>query len=99
MAWYGGSTNRTKQQFFEQARPCKLDTMTWAHLVEPLSERFWRRYGANAMELLAAIKLDESQVELLIESAEYTRCEIEYAAKYEMILSWKIFYVDDQKFP
>ena len=61
MAWYGESTNRTKQQFFEQARAIKLDTLTWENSAEPLSERFWRRYGANAMELLAAIKLDESK--------------------------------------
>jgi alpha-glycerophosphate oxidase/glycerol-3-phosphate dehydrogenase len=91
MTWYGESTNRTKQQFFEQARAIKLDTMTWANSAEPLSERFWRRYGANAMELLAAIQLDESQAELLIESAEYTRCEIEYAAKYEMITELEDF--------
>jgi len=61
MAWYGESTNRTKQQFFEQARAIKLDTLTWENSAEPLSERFWRRYGANAMELLAVIKLDESK--------------------------------------
>jgi glycerol-3-phosphate dehydrogenase len=91
MTWYGEPTNRTKQQFFEQARVIKLDTMTWANSAEPLSERFWRRYGANAMELLAAIHLDESQAELLIESAEYTRCEIEYAAKYEMITELEDF--------
>ncbi len=91
MAWYGESTNRTKQQFFEQARAIKLDTLTWENSAEPLSERFWRRYGANAMELLAAIKLDESQAELLIECAEYTRCEIEYAAKYEMITKLEDF--------
>jgi len=91
MTWYGEPTNRTKQQFFEQARAIKLDTMTWANSAEPLSERFWRRYGANAMELLAAIQLDESQAELLIESAEYTRCEIEYAAKYEMITKLEDF--------
>ena len=91
MAWYGESTNRTKQQFFEQASAIKLDTLTWENSAEPLSERFWRRYGANAMELLAAIKLDESQAELLIECAEYTRCEIEYAAKYEMITKLEDF--------
>ena len=91
MTWYGEPTNRTKQQFFEQARAIKLDTMTWANSAEPLSERFWRRSGANAMELLAAIQLDESQAELLIESAEYTRCEIEYAAKYEMITKLEDF--------
>ena len=51
MAWYGESTNRTKQQFFERASAIKLDTLTWENSAEPLSERFWRRYRANAMEL------------------------------------------------
>ena len=91
MAWYGESTNRTKEQFLTAARGINLDAMTWANSAEPLSERFWRRYGANAMELLAAIEHDESQAELLIECAEYTRCEIEYAAKYEMITKLEDF--------
>ena len=58
--------------FLKRARAIKLDAMTWENSAEPLSERFWRRYGANAMELLDAIKLDESQAELLIESAQNT---------------------------
>jgi len=91
IAWYGESTNRTKEQFLTAARGINLDAMTWANSAEPLSERFWRRYGANAMELLAAIEHDESQADLLIESAEYTRCEIEYAARYEMITKLEDF--------
>ena len=90
-AWYGEPTHQAKEQFLTEARAINLDAMTWTNSAEPLSERFWRRYGADAMELLAAIKLDERQAELLIESAEYTRCEIEYAAKYEMITKFEDF--------
>jgi glycerol-3-phosphate dehydrogenase len=89
--WYGEPTGGIKEQFLAEARAINLDAMTWKKSAEPLSERFWRRYGANAIELVAKIKHDKKQAELLIESAEYTRCEIEYAAKYEMITKLEDF--------
>jgi len=61
--------------------------MTWPAASEPLSERLWRRYGVNAIDLLSKIENDNTQAELLIENAEYTRCEIEYAAANEMIIN------------
>jgi len=89
--WYGEPSNVIKEQFFAQARAINLDAMTWENSAEPLSVRFWRRYGANAISLVAKIKQDKSQAELLIENAEYTRCEIEYAAKHEMITKLEDF--------
>ena len=65
--------------------------MTGEKSAEPLSERFWRRYGSNAFDLLSTIKHDKAQAELLIEHAEYTVCEIEYAAKHEMITKLEDF--------
>jgi alpha-glycerophosphate oxidase/glycerol-3-phosphate dehydrogenase len=56
-----------------------------------LSERFWRRYGESAFGLLERIREDESCVALLIENAEYTRCEIELAARREMIVTLEDF--------
>jgi alpha-glycerophosphate oxidase/glycerol-3-phosphate dehydrogenase len=58
---------------------------------EPLSERFWRRYGESAFGLLERIREDESQVELLLKNAEYTRGEIELAARREMIVKLEDF--------
>ena len=68
-----------------------LDSMTHASSSEPLSERFWRRYGETAFGLLERIREDESQVELLIEKAEYTRGEIELAARREMVVKLEDF--------
>jgi glycerol-3-phosphate dehydrogenase len=50
-----------------------------------LSSRLWRRYGARAFELLESIRVDRRMADLLIENAEYLRCEIESAARHEMV--------------
>ena len=47
--------------------------------------------GASAFGLLERIREDESCAALLIESAEYTRCEIELAARREMIVKLEDF--------
>ncbi len=83
--WYGEPPRSLRREFMHQARLMDLDAMTDPSSPEPLSERFWRRYGARSFELLERIREDVSTVDLLIENAEYTRCEIELAARLEMI--------------
>ena len=68
-----------------------LDELTNPSSSEPLSVRFWRRYGANAIGLLENIRNDPKEAELLIENAEYTKCEIEQAAQREMITKLEDF--------
>lgn len=89
--WYGEPNELIKKEFFHQAKLMNLDTHTWEKASEPLSERLWRRYGGNAMGLLENIREDTDQSRLLIENAEYIRCEIEYAAKHEMIVTLEDF--------
>ena len=89
--WYGEPGKDLRDEFMIQARRMKLDDMTDPSSSEPLSERFWRRYGESAFGLLERIREDESQVELLIENAEYTRGEIELAARREMIVRLEDF--------
>ncbi len=89
--WYGEPSNSVKQEFLHQARLMDLDGMTDPSSSEPLTERLWRRYGANAMELLEAIRQDPDSAQLLIENAEYLRCEIEQAARREMITKLEDF--------
>jgi alpha-glycerophosphate oxidase/glycerol-3-phosphate dehydrogenase len=74
-----------------QAQLMDLDALTDASSSEPLSERFWRRYGESAFGLLERIREDESCARLLIRKAEYTRCEIELAARREMIVKLEDF--------
>jgi alpha-glycerophosphate oxidase/glycerol-3-phosphate dehydrogenase len=58
---------------------------------EQLSKRLWRRYGANAIGMLEDIHRDPMQAELLIENTEFIRCEIERAARHEMITKLEDF--------
>ena len=60
--------------------------MTSPRSSELLSTRLWRRYGAQAIGLLEDIRADPTMGEVLIEGAEYLRCEIRLAARCEMIV-------------
>jgi len=89
--WYGEPGTELRDEFMLQAKLMDLDALTDPSSSEPLSERFWRRYGESAFGLLERIREDESCAELLIENAEYTRCEIELAARREMIIKLEDF--------
>ena len=83
--WYGEPHEQTKQEFMHQAQLMGLDNLTPASSSEHLTKRLWRRYGSNAIEMLEAIRAEPASAGLLIENAEYLRCEIEQAARREMI--------------
>ena len=89
--WYGEPDVTLRQEFMLQAQLMDLDALTSDSSSEPLSQRFWRRYGESAFVLLERIREDESRAELLIENAEYTRGEIELAARREMIIKLEDF--------
>lgn len=89
--WYGEPPAEQREEFMLQARLMNLDSLTAPDSSEPLSERFWRRYGNAAFSLLERIREDVSCASVLIESAEYTRCEIELAARREMIVKLEDF--------
>ena len=90
-SWYGEPGQDLRKEFMLQAQLMDLDQLTDESSSEPLSERFWRRYGESAFGLLERIRADESSARLLIENAEYTRCEIELAARREMIVKLEDF--------
>jgi len=83
--WYGEAPDIVRDEFYHQAELMGLDNMTSSTSSEPLSQRLWRRYGRNAIDMLERIREDSKQGELLIENAEYIRAEIELAARREMI--------------
>jgi len=89
--WYGEPQGAVRERFRQQAAQLGLDSMTDPGSSEPLSERFWRRYGEAAFQLLDRIREDRSSVELLIRHAEYTRCEIELTARREMVVRLEDF--------
>ncbi|MEO0437446.1 MAG: glycerol-3-phosphate dehydrogenase/oxidase [Pseudomonadota bacterium] len=89
--WYGEPPATVRARFMEQAAQLGLDSLTDPSSSEPLSVRFWRRYGEAAFQLLDRIREDRGSGELLIEHAEYTRCEIELTAKREMVVRMEDF--------
>ena len=84
--WYGEPPAETHREFLHQARLMNLDQLTSEKSSEPLTTRLWRRYGAEALGLLEDIRADPSMADVLIENAEYLRCEIAQAARHEMIV-------------
>lgn len=83
--WYGEDDDSVKDKFYHQARLMNLDDYTVDGSSEPLTQRLWRRYGGNAIELLEDIRQDPRQAERLMKDAEYLRCEIEHTARFEMV--------------
>jgi glycerol-3-phosphate dehydrogenase len=84
--WYGEPPDGARREFWHQARLMNLDGMTSPRSSEMLTPRLWRRYGAQAFGLLEDIRRDPTMAEVLIEGAEYLRCEIALAARHEMIV-------------
>jgi glycerol-3-phosphate dehydrogenase len=85
-SWYGEPPEETRLEFLHQAKLLGLDALTSPKSSEPLTTRLWRRYGAEAFVLLEDIRIDPRMADVLIEGAEYLRCEIALAARREMIV-------------
>jgi alpha-glycerophosphate oxidase/glycerol-3-phosphate dehydrogenase len=83
--WYGEDSVEIRKEFYHQAKLMNLDAYTVEGSSELLTDRLWRRYGGNALELLEDIRRNPVQAERLMKKAEYLRCEVEYTAKQEMI--------------
>ena len=89
--WYGEPAEAVRDEYFHQARLMELDALTSANASEKLSTRLWRRYGAEALLLLEAIRRDPRQAEVIIETSEYIRCELDEAARREMVVKLEDF--------
>ncbi len=89
--WYGEHPKEVREEFLHQANLLGLDDLTSPNASEKLTKRLWRRYGAHSFALLESIRMDPSKAEILIEGSEYIRCEIEQAARREMITKLEDF--------
>lgn len=83
--WYGEPHPSVREEYMHQARLMNLDSYTAAESIETLSTRLWRRYDQQAFELLATIREDRRQAEVLIKGTDYIRCEIRLARHQEMV--------------
>lgn len=84
--WFGEPHQSIREEYFHQARLMGLDEMTSPRASEKLSTRLWRRYGAVALSMLDSIRTDPRMAEVIIETSEYLRCELDEAARREMIV-------------
>ncbi|ADJ29546.1 glycerol-3-phosphate dehydrogenase/oxidase [Nitrosococcus watsonii] len=85
-ACFGEPPEAVKRAFLQQAESIGLDSYASPDTTEKLTCRLWRRYGSEAIRLLATIQADPKQAEVLIKGAEYRRCELQLAAQNEMIV-------------
>lgn len=89
--WYGEPDDSVKREFLHRAELMEFDKLTPESSSEKLTQRFWRRYGRNAINMLESIRENPRMGELLIENSEYLRVEIEHAAKREMVTKLEDF--------
>ena len=89
--WYGEPHPSVREEYLQQAKLMNLDGYTAPDAIEKLSDRLWRRYDRQAFELLADIREDPRQAEILIKGTDYIRCEIRLAKQQEMITKLEDF--------
>ncbi|MGA7983152.1 MAG: FAD-dependent oxidoreductase [Chromatiaceae bacterium] len=89
--WYGEPHPSVRVEYMHQAVLMNLDSYTCPESIEQLSSRLWRRYDQQAFELLAQIRENPRQAEVLIKGTDYIRCEIELARRQEMIVKLEDF--------
>ncbi|MDO6692809.1 glycerol-3-phosphate dehydrogenase/oxidase [Aliiglaciecola sp. 3_MG-2023] len=83
--WYGEPDDSIKKEFLHRAELMDFDALTPESSSEPLTQRFWRRYGRNAINMLESIRENPKKGELLIKNSEYLTVELEHAANREMV--------------
>lgn len=89
--WYGEPSLASRAAFMARAVNIQLDALTPADASEPLSLRFWRRYGEYAHRVVDYIEADAGEAEHLLAAAEYTKAELRVTAEREMIVTFNDF--------
>lgn len=89
--WYGEPEAAVREEFMQQAKQMNLDGYTSPESTEKLSERLWRRYDKQAFELLAEIRKDPREAEILIKGTDFIRCEVRLTRDQEMITKLEDF--------
>ncbi|MFT7008889.1 MAG: glycerol-3-phosphate dehydrogenase [Colwellia sp.] len=83
--WYGEPDDSIKNEFMHRAKLMNFDDLTPDSSSEPLTQRFWRRYGRNAINMLESVRENPEKARLLIQNAEYLVVELEHASQREMV--------------
>ena len=89
--WYGEPHPALREQYLHQARLMELDARVPSPPPETTSARLWRRHGLAALAMLEAIRCDPRQAEEVLGASGYLRCELEEAARSEMVVKLEDF--------
>ncbi len=89
--WYGEPPRAVRDEFYREALRTGLDRQAGDSLYERPSTRLWRRYGTKAFAMLEDVGRDPSLCDPVIQGAQYRRCELEFAARAEMVVRLEDF--------
>ena len=82
--FFGEPDGEIRDEFLRRAAALGIDRGD-VPTAERTSQRLFRRYGRDALDLCAAIEADPAKAEVLIAGEEFLRCEIDLMARREMI--------------
>jgi len=88
--WYGEPPAAAREEFLRAARGLQLDERD-PFPADPASARLWRRHGTAATPMLEAIRRDPRAAEPVVQGAGVLRCELEDAARNEMVVRLEDF--------
>lgn len=85
--WYGEPGKADWQAYQARVRALSLESYRAEDTGESLATRLWRRYGNDAMLMLDRIETDHTLTEPVLANAGLYRCEVDYLAEREMIVT------------
>ena len=95
--WCGEPRESERLKFVAAAKAVDLDSAVLSSNRlqtndETASDRLWRRYGADAFELLKIVEADAAQKEPALTCSPILRCELEYARRWELVVTLDDFF-------
>ncbi|MEM7406447.1 MAG: FAD-dependent oxidoreductase [Pseudomonadota bacterium] len=84
--WYGEPGEDVRRQFDARARSLQLHGLAAEDTGERVTDRFWRRYGARAEQILDRIETDRRSLDPVIAGTGLRWCEVDYMREHEMIV-------------
>lgn len=87
--WYGEPDAAAREAFLREARALGLDAPAAA--TGTPAERLWRRHGPDAPALLEVVRREPALAAPLVEGADTLRCEVEAAARDELVVRLEDF--------
>ena len=85
--WYGEPSKAELDDYRSRASQLGLNDDIAIDTRESLTTRLWRRYGRHAGEILDMIARDPACAAPIIPGMGLRRCEIEYMAEHEMVVT------------